>query len=71
MFMFEGLKLKEELPIIVLYLFLQIPLICFVFYETYLELFFKILVFQVFLATVLFIIYTVKYNLEKKMIKNE
>jgi len=71
MFMFEGLKLKEELPIIVLYLFLQIPIICFVSFTTYLELFFKILVFQVFLATVLFIIYTVKYNLEKKMIKNE
>jgi len=71
MFMFEGLKLKEELSIIIIYLLLQIPIICFVSFTTYLELLFKIVLFQVFLAAILFIIYTVKYNIEKKMIKNE
>ena len=68
--MFEGLELKE-LYIIIIYLLLQIPIICFVSFTTYLELLFKIGLFQVFLAAILFIIYTVKYNLEKKMLKNE
>ena len=66
--MITKAQLKEELPVVIIYLLFQIPLIIFLDFSLSLTvIIFSILLYQIYLAAFFFLIYVFRYNIEKKL----
>lgn len=63
------LVIKDNIPTIFIYLLLQLPLFIFGNYSNDIDFIIKSILWQFWLAVFLFMIYTMKYNIRKDLIK--
>ena len=66
---FIFLLLKENFPLILIYLLLQLPLFIFGNYVSDIDFIIKAICYQIWLAVFFFMIYTMKYNIRKELQK--